>query len=95
MIFDAIVDFHNVDTVMVDATSIRAHPFAVKLKVTDKCRCLERSRGGLGTKIHATSNQDGLPLKFASTPGQAHDTPVCEKLLTGLQPGQVVLADTA
>ena len=35
MIFDAIVDFHNVDTVMVDATSIRAHSFAVKLKVTE------------------------------------------------------------
>ena len=31
-IFDAIVDSHNVDTVMVDATSIRAHPSAAKLK---------------------------------------------------------------
>ena len=31
-IFDAIVGSHNVDTVMVDATSIRAHPSAAKLK---------------------------------------------------------------
>ena len=31
-IFDAIVDSHNVDTVMVDSTSIRAHPSAAKLK---------------------------------------------------------------
>ena len=31
-IFDAVVDSHNVDAVMVDATSIRAHPSAAKLK---------------------------------------------------------------
>ena len=95
MIFDAIVDSHNVDTIMVDATSIRAHPSAAKLKKTDKRRCLGRSRGGLGTKIHASNNQDGLPLKLELTPGQAHDSPPCETLLTGLQPGQWVLADKA
>ena len=95
MISDAIVDSHNADTVMVDATSIRAHPSAAKLKKTDKRRCLGRSRGGLGTKIHVTRNQDGLPLKFELTPGQAHDAPICEALLTGLQPSQSVLADKA
>ena len=84
-----------VDAVMVDATSIRAHPSAAKLKKTDKRSCLGRSRGGLGTKIHATSNQDGLPLKFELTLGQAHDAPKCETLLTGLQPGQWVLVDKA
>ena len=46
-------------------------------------------------KIHAASNQDGFPLKFELTPGQAHDAPLCETLLTGLQPGQSVLADKA
>ena len=34
-----------------------------------------------------------LPLKFELTLGQAHDAPVCETLLSGLQPGQSVLAD--
>ena len=94
-IFDAVVDSHNVDVVMVDATSIRAYPSAAKLKKTDKRRCLGRSRGGLGTKIHATSNQDGLPLKFELTLGQAHDAPICETLPTGLQPDQSMLADKA
>ena len=94
-IFEAIVDSHNVDTVMVDSTSIRAHPSAAKLKKTDKRRCLGRSRGGLGTKIHASNNQDGLPLKLELTPGQANDAPPCGTLLTGLQPGQWVLADKA
>ena len=95
MISDAIVDSHNVDIVMVDTTSIRVHPSSAKLKKTDKRRCLGRSRGGLGTKIQTTSNQDGLPLKFELTPNQAHDAPVCETLLTGRQPGQSVLADKA
>ena len=34
-------------------------------------------------------------MKFKLTPGQAHDAPICETLLTGLQPGQSVLADKA
>ena len=95
MIFEAIVDSHNVNTVMVDSTSVRAHPTAAKLKKTDKRRCLGRSRGGLGTKIHASNNQDGLPLKLELTPNQANDAPPCGTLLTGLQPGQWVLADKA
>ena len=62
---------------------------------TDKRRCPGRSRCGLGTKIHASNNQDRLPLKLELTPSQAHDAPVSETLLTGLQPGQWVLADKA
>ena len=54
-----------------------------------------RSRGGLTTKIHALTNQDGLPIRFELTPGQANDAPVCKVLLTCLQPGQAVLADKA
>ena len=54
-----------------------------------------RSRGGLTTKIHALTNQDGLPLRYELTPGHAHDAPPCEQLLDGLQPGQHVLADKA
>ena len=51
------LSWNNVDTVMVDS-SVRAHPTAAKLKKTDKRRCLGRSRGGLGTKIHASNNQE-------------------------------------
>ena len=68
MIFEAIVDSHNVDTVMVDSTSVRAHPTAAKLKKTDKRRCLGRSRGGLGTKIHASNNQDGFAVEARVNP---------------------------
>ena len=49
----------------------------------------------MGTKIHAVTNQDGLPLRYELTPGQAHDAPPCKQLLDKLQPGQHVLADKA
>jgi transposase len=54
-----------------------------------------RSRGGLTTKIHALVNENGLPLRYLLTPGQAHDAPPAKILLNSLQPGQVVLADKA
>ena len=73
-------------------------------------RCSGRSRGGLGTKIHALANrdlanrdltnqdltkQDGLPVRFEPTPGQADDAPPCKQRLDSLQPGQFGLADKA
>ena len=54
-----------------------------------------RSRGGLSTKIHAVVNEQGLPLRFVLTEGQAGDAPPANILLQGLQPYQVVLADKA
>ncbi len=69
---EALADAHNVDMVMVDGTSIRAHHCANTLKKNPR-RYLGRSRGGLGTKIHALTNQYGLPIRFELTPGQAHD----------------------
>jgi len=59
----AIANAHNVDTVKVDSMTIRAHHAATTLK-KDSRRCLDRSRGGLGTKIHEVSHQDGLPSLY-------------------------------
>ena len=54
-----------------------------------------RSRGGLTTKIHALVNENGLPLRFELTSGEAHDAPPARILLNALQPNQQVLADKA
>ena len=54
-----------------------------------------RSRGGLTTKIHALVDAKGLPIRFALTPGQAHDAPVAARLLDRLQADCFVLADKA
>ena len=54
-----------------------------------------RSRGGLTTKIHTLVNENGLPLRFLLTSGEAHDAPPARILLDQIQPSQSVIADKA
>ena len=55
-----------------------------------------RSRGGLTTKIHTVVDAEGLPLRFALSPGQAHDSTLAGPLLDDrLPPNSFVLADKA
>ena len=55
-----------------------------------------RSRGGLTTKIHAVVDASGLPLRFALSPGQAHDSTLGGHLLDDHLPTDgFVLADKA
>ena len=52
-----------------------------------------RSRGGLTSKIHALVDTNGLPVRVALTPGEAHDNRLAGKLLSCLKPGAMLLAD--
>ena len=55
-----------------------------------------RSRGGLTTKIHTVVDANGLPLRFALSPGQAHDSTLAGPLLDDHLPADgFVLADKA
>ena len=54
-----------------------------------------RSRGGLTTKIHALVDANGLPITLKLTEGQAHDGRSAADMLTGIGPGQTLLADRA
>lgn len=54
-----------------------------------------RSRGGLTTKIHAVTDKNGLPIRLAVSEGQAHDILAAKDLLSGLNRGQLILADKA
>ena len=54
-----------------------------------------RSRGGLTTKIHALVDANGLPIALKLTEGQAHDGRSAADMLTGIGPGQILLADRA
>ena len=58
------------------------------------CQAIGRSRGGLSTKIHATTDALGNPTGFHLTPGQAHDLEGTDALLPG-NPGKTVIADKA
>ncbi|RYE89650.1 MAG: IS5 family transposase [Cytophagaceae bacterium] len=63
-------------------------------KSDPETECLGRSRGGIGTKIHACTEALGNAVRLIATPGQAGDSPQTLPLLKDLQPGKV-LADTA
>ena len=52
-----------------------------------------RSRGGLTSKIHALVDANGLPVRLAVTPGEAHDNRLADKLLSRLKAGSMLLAD--
>ena len=55
-----------------------------------------RSRGGLTTKIHTVVDANGLPLRFALSPGPAHDSTLAGPLLADHLPADgFVLADKA
>src|SRR3979411_669589 len=52
-----------------------------------------RSRGGLTSKIHALVDSNGLPVRLALRPGEAHDVRLAGKLLSRLKSGSMLLAD--
>lgn len=52
-----------------------------------------RSRGGLTSKIHAVVDSNGLPVRLALSPGEAHDVRLAGRLLSRLKPGSMLLAD--
>jgi transposase len=54
-----------------------------------------RSRGGLTTKIHAIVDANGLPIRLALSPGQAHDASLIDELLRGLPGKAMLLGDRA
>ena len=51
------------------------------------------SRGGLTSKIHALVDTNGLPVRLALTPGEAHEDRLAGKLLSRMKPGSMLLAD--
>jgi transposase len=50
------------------------------------------SRGGLTRKIHAVVDSNGLPVRLALSPGEAHDVRLAGKLLSRLISGLMLHA---
>lgn len=72
----------------IDGTSIRAARCSSgggktqnSLEPVD--HALGRSRGGFGSKIHILCDSKGLPLHFALSAGQIHDSKVFQEVLDG------------
>jgi transposase len=80
---------------MIDSTIVRAHQHSAGAKGGDRDQeAIGRSKGGLTTKIHATTDALGNPTGFHLTPGHAHDLVGADALLPGLE-ADALLADKA
>lgn len=80
-------------TVMIDATIVRAHACAAGYhKDGNETQALGRSKGGFTTKIHALVDGLGNPIKFILTGGHRNDITQAAELLKE-QRNTIVLAD--
>ena len=92
---DAITDAYGGDVLMIDGMSVRVHHSAATLKKATRIAILDEAGEVLLQKIHALTDDDGLPLKLVITPGQTHDIKAATELLSDIRKGQMVLADRA
>ncbi|NVN05367.1 IS5 family transposase [Asaia spathodeae] len=82
-------------TIMIDATYLKAHRTASSLrpKKGDPGRLIGRTKGGMNTKLHAVTDQNGRPLSFFMTAGQISDYTGAAALLDSLPAAQWMLRD--
>lgn len=77
---------------MLDSTIVRAHQQAATGRKRGKDKDLERSRGGLSTKVHLLANGLSEPGGFRLTGGQAENFAETLPLLAGRQ-AKIGMAD--
>ena len=80
-IMNALAGAHNAAVQMIDTSIVRVHQHGACINRNGR-QCMGRSRGGLTSKIHALVDSNGLPVRLALTPGEAHDNRLAGKLLS-------------
>lgn len=82
-------------TIMIDATCVKAHRTASKpaAKKGDPGRLTGRAKGGMNTKLHAVTDQNGRPLNFFMTAGPISDYMDVAALADSLPAAQWMLGD--
>ncbi|WP_156418557.1 IS5 family transposase [Aureimonas sp. D3] len=82
-------------TVMIDATYLKAHRTASSLAVKKGGfgRLIGRTKGGMNTKLHAVADANGRPLSFFLTAGPVSDYTGAAALLDELPKAQWLLGD--
>jgi transposase len=79
------------ESIMIDATIVRAHPCAAGYKKDSQAeQALGRSKGGFTTKIHAVVDALGQALRFSLTAGQRHDITQAPHLIEGFKNSNVI-----
>ena len=74
----------DLEHLLLDSTTVRAHQHAAGAKRGRDSEALGRSRGGWSTKIHAAVNGDGRPVRLRLTGGNRHDMHQAQSLLAVL-----------
>jgi transposase len=77
---------------MIDTSIVRVHQHGACITRNQR-QSMGRSRGGLTSKIHAGVDSNGLPVRLALSPGEAHDVRLAGKLLSRLKSGSMLFAD--
>ena len=57
---------------MIDTSIVRVHQHGACFS-WNRRQSMGRSRGGLTSKIHVLVDTNGLPIRLAQAPGEAHD----------------------
>ena len=91
-IIDALAATHDAAVQMIDTSIVRVHQHGSCITRNQR-QSMGRSRGGLTSKIHAVVDSNGLPVRLALSPGEAHDVRLAGKLLSRLKSGSMLLAD--
>jgi transposase len=85
----------DLETVMIDATIIRAHACAAGYEEnSQQDQALGRCVGGFSSKINALVDALGNPLKFILSPGPQHESKAAPALIEGIENSNI-LADKA
>src|SRR5262249_41563869 len=77
-IIDAFAAAHDVAVQMIDTSIVRVHQHGACITRNQR-QSMGRSRGGLTSKIHAVVDSNGLPVRLALSPGEAHDVRLAGK----------------
>jgi transposase len=91
-IMQALATAHDAAVQMIDTSIVRVHQHGACI-ASNREQLMGRSRGGLTSKIHAVVDTNGLPVRLALTPGEAHDNRLAFALLSALKSGAMLLAD--
>jgi transposase len=91
-IMEALATAHDAAVQMIDTSIVRVHQYGACITRNQR-QSMGRSRGGLTSKIHAVVDGNGLPVRLALSPGEAHDVRLAGKLLSRLKSGSMLLAD--
>jgi len=91
-IIDALAAAHDGAVQMIDTSIVRVHQHGASITRNQR-QAMGRSRGGLTSNIHVLVDSNGLPVRLALSPGEAHDVRLARKLLSRLNSGSMLLAD--